>query len=225
MSRNWLLVRLKAPLMSFGGEAVDHVGPTRDFPSASMITGLIANALGWRWGEKERHQELQDRLIFGAAISCEGEVLTDTQNAELAKKDKGWTTSGVSEGRAGDSYGGPHRRRRDYLMDAEVLVALRLEPAEVDPTIEVIASALDRPARPLFIGRKSCLPTGRLFAGVHQAETVCDALLAVTEPGSRAIWPEGEGPEGDRLSDISDLRNWLSGLHGGARRVIGGVLP
>ncbi len=34
--------------MSFGGEIVDNFGVTRRFPSASMLTGLIANALGWR---------------------------------------------------------------------------------------------------------------------------------------------------------------------------------
>ena len=44
----------------------------------------------------------------------------------------------------------------------------------------------------------------------------------------RAIWPVGEGPEdGDdvfRVVDLPDLRNWRTGLHGGTRRVVEGVV-
>ena len=43
-----LVLRLEAPLMAFGGETIDNLGIIRPFPAASMITGLFANALGWR---------------------------------------------------------------------------------------------------------------------------------------------------------------------------------
>ena len=43
-----LILNLEAPLMAFGGETIDNHGVTRRFPSASMLTGLFANALGWR---------------------------------------------------------------------------------------------------------------------------------------------------------------------------------
>ena len=42
-----LILRLEAPLMAFGGETIDNLGVVRRFPSASMLTGLLANALGW----------------------------------------------------------------------------------------------------------------------------------------------------------------------------------
>ena len=41
--RNHLILTLEAPLMSFGGITIDHLGVTRDFPAASMLTGLLAN--------------------------------------------------------------------------------------------------------------------------------------------------------------------------------------
>jgi CRISPR-associated Cas5-like protein len=41
-----LLLRLEAPLMSFGGVAIDYRGVTRTFPGCAMLTGLITNALG-----------------------------------------------------------------------------------------------------------------------------------------------------------------------------------
>lgn len=66
MSHQWLHLRLAAPLMAFGGVAIDHVGPTREFPSASAMSGLLANALELRREESAQHQAVQDRLIFGA---------------------------------------------------------------------------------------------------------------------------------------------------------------
>ena len=40
----------------FQGVAIDHVAVTRDFPAQSMLTGLLANALGWARTEWEKHQ-------------------------------------------------------------------------------------------------------------------------------------------------------------------------
>ena len=66
-----LILALESPLMAFGGETIDNLGVIRWFPSASMLTGLLANALGWRRIERERHQRLQDRLVFAARIDRE----------------------------------------------------------------------------------------------------------------------------------------------------------
>ena len=57
-----------------------------------MLAGLIGNALGWHWSNSAAHQAMQDRMIFGARIEREGVLLTDSQNVQLAKNDKGWTT-------------------------------------------------------------------------------------------------------------------------------------
>ena len=65
-----LIMNLESPLMAFGGETIDNYGVVRWFPSASMLTGLLANALGWRRIERQRHQRLQDRLIFGGGYAC-----------------------------------------------------------------------------------------------------------------------------------------------------------
>src|SRR4051812_35801487 len=154
-----LLLRLEAPLMAFGREMVDARGPIRDFPAGSMLTGLIANALGFDRAERTAHQRLQQRLVFGARLDDPGALLRDFQTAELRAADQGWTTRGQPEGRAGGArtYDSPHIRERDYLADACITVALRLEPVDEAPLLGAIAAALEKPARPLFIGRKSCL--------------------------------------------------------------------
>lgn len=110
-----LLLRLEAPLMAFGGETIDNFGVIRDFPALSMVTGLLANALGWGREETERHHRLQERLVLGARINRPGAPIQDNQNARLDAKDAGWTTRGVPEGRTGGAatYASPHRRFRD----------------------------------------------------------------------------------------------------------------
>jgi CRISPR system Cascade subunit CasD len=230
MSRH-LLIRISSPLIAFGGEAIDNFGVTRDFPALSMVTGLLANALGWDRGDDELHNMLQQRLVMGARLELPGSRLTDFQTAQLSANDKGWTTWGTVEERRGGaaSYDGPHLRYRDYHADLTALLAIRLEPADQSPTLDAIAQALDHPQRPLFIGRKPCLPVGRLVAGWIDAENVLNALQLVPHPGGissiRAQWPDGEGQlPGDRATDVCDERNWTSGVHGGWRSVREGLL-
>jgi CRISPR system Cascade subunit CasD len=242
-ARTWLVLRLEAPLLSFGAVAIDQRGVIWDFPALSMLTGLFANALGWERTQRAEHQALQDRLVFASRREDEPYhgVFTDVQNAEMEKSDSGWTTRGTPEGRDGGSYGGPHRRFRDYHPDALVSVVVSLaqptctSPAGAfSPVLGDLAAALDRPERPLFIGRKPCLPTANLNAGFIQAETGHEAIssLAPASAGHtakapyRAQWPAGEGPTSgpqvDRGIALPDRRNWISGLHGGTRHVIEG---
>lgn len=218
--------------MAFGGETIDNFGVIRDFPALSMVTGLLANALGYRREESELHDRLQSRLVIGARLDRAVHRLTDFQTAQLGKDDKSWTTWGAPEERRGgaDSYNAPHLRYRDYHASLSVLVALRLTSADERPDLNDLAHALDHPARPLFIGRKSCLPSSRIFAGWQTAENVLHALQIAEgqecPTRTRLQWPEGEGVlDGDRLIDLCDERNWTSGVHGGWRPVREGSLP
>ncbi len=225
-----LLLRLRAPIIAFGGETIDNLGVTRRFPALSMVTGLLANALGWDRAEDAAHNRLQARLLIGTRLESEGCAITDFQTAQLNSKDVGWTTWGVPEGRAGGAttYESPHLRYRDFYADLNALVALRLEPANEFPTLENISSALDRPARPLFIGRKPCVPSTRLFAGWCEADNILSALSAQPMADGQALpvqWPRGEGEQANsRAYDLCDERNWTSGVHGGWRPVLEGTL-
>jgi CRISPR system Cascade subunit CasD len=232
-----LLVRLQAPLIAFGGETIDNYGVTRRFPALSMMTGLFANALGWGRADAALHDRLQARLVMGTRLDAEGATLADYQTARLYENEAGWTTHGDPEGRAkSPSYGLDDdgrksltlQRYRDYYADLSALVAVRLEPADEVPTLEDLASALDHPARPLFIGRKPCLPSGRLSAGWCEAANILAALNAQPTVGCSPVpaqWPQGEGSlEYSQSQDLCDERNWISGVHGGWRPVLEGML-
>ena len=232
--RRHLVLRLASPLIAFGGEAIDNLGVIRDFPALSMVTGLLANALGWDRSDAPAHNRLQERLRLGCVLVPGAQHIRDVQTARLGKDDKGWTTWGVPEDRAGGAgtYAGPHLRYRDYHADLTAWVALTLLPAEEEPTLQTIAQALDKPARPLFIGRKPCLPTDRLVAGWQEAADLRSALQAIVDaqPSTKpkpwpAQWPDGEGHQpGDRVLDVCDERNWHTQLHGGWRPVRQGLL-
>ena len=121
-----------------------------------------------------------------------------------------------------------------------VTVALRLDPASGSPTLDDLASALQEPERPLFIGRKPCIPSAPLVGDkdIVEGDTALRALLDRpikietddTDPDDpvRLLWPDREGVEDirvDRSYMLTDQRNWVSGLHGGGRLVCEGTRP
>ena len=235
-----LLLDLDAPLMSFGGDLVDAYGVVRDFPAKSMLAGLLANALGWERHDADAHAALQARIVMGSARVGEGQRQREFQTAQLGANDRGWTTRGRVEGRAGgaDTYRSPHIRYRDMDADARVLMAFRLNPAELAPDLDMLAAALMRPERPLFIGRKPFVPSRPLCCGIAEAETIPAALVAglamLDAPPPRrdtlrAQWPVGEAPDASLVSgaqeeELTDERHWPSGVHAGLRRVMQGRL-
>lgn len=227
MTTPHLILRLDAPLMSFGGVAVDNYGRTDAFPSTSLVTGLIANALGYDRTEGDRLDDLQARIVHAARLDRAGRPLMDYQTVQLSKDDKGWTTRGVPEGRGGGSLS-THIRERDYWADRIVTVALRLAPAFGDPDapdLGRVAAALAEPARPLFIGRKPCLPFGPILIGRADAPNAVAALEAwpLAEgfddiARHLAWWPQAEcspAPVDTRTITVYGRKNWRSGVHGG----------
>ena len=161
-----------------------------------------------------------------------GGRLTDFQSVAIRHGEESWTTRGAPEGRAGGAYQND-LRWRDYYADMCVTVALRLDPPQAAPALDDLAAALQEPMRPLYIGRKSCLPAAPLYGGFAEGESALAALLAT--PGvnaaarsCRLLWPVQEGV--DKVTPLrtyllTDQRNWVSGAHGGGRTVCEGVTP
>lgn len=228
----WMHLRLRAPMAAFGGEIVDAHGVIRNVPAQSMLTGLLANALGWERSMREEHQALQDRIVFGAVWERDIGLsrMVDYQTARLGKGDRAWTTQGVPAGRDGgaSTYNGAHQRWREFHADLRLSIVLRLDLEETSPTLDDLSAALRRPARPLFIGRKSCLPSSPIFAGWVEAASARGALETVAPAGSTGLfasWPAAERTDGsNRITTVTDERNWISGLHGGGREVCEGLI-
>ena len=236
-----LMLDLNAPLMAFGTTLVDNRGVIGAFPAASMLCGLLANALGYDQGDFAAHQRLQARLRFAARIDEEGRRLVDYQTVDLGQPfmvGTGWTTRGHREDRkGGPASQGTHIRLRHYWAGRRCVIACTLAPDAEAPTLERVAAAIEQPARPLFLGRKTCLPAAPLLAGRTEAAALLAALqgfpdtLQQAPPGAEraarpvpAQWPAEEpGPARETLA-ICDERDWANQFHGGTRRVNRGLI-
>lgn len=234
MTVDALLLRLDAPLMSFGGTVVDQINPTRDFPGRAMLAGLFGNALGFVHGEAARLSSLQQRLRWAAREDLPGRPFMDYQTVNLAADfmQQGWTTRGQPEGRkGGDNV--TTIRNRHYLANAVYVVAVSLTDGE-GPTLDDLDRALQHPARPLFLGRKCCIPSTPLRYGRVTADRLRDAL---THPDAhritrrlsrspekrenrlRAWWPVEDGTEIGRTIAFTDDMDWENQIHVGRRYV------
>lgn len=216
--------------MSFGTAAVDHHRTIQAWPPVSLLTGLIGNALGWERRHPQALDALQRRIRWAARLDRPGTALVDFQTAQLRQADAGWTTRGLVEGRDGGAgtYRSPLLRYRHYRGDASVVVALRLEPADEPPTLDDIAQALDRPARPLFLGRKGCPPATRLVLGMVDAPDNVMALDQVAPADSEDAFARpsvyfNKGASAPPANAVvhwtSDERRFDVDLHGGRQPV------
>ncbi len=196
-----LLLRLEAPLLAFGGQAIDEKRVIQELPARSTLTGLLANALGWLHTDVEALQSLQQRLDFAVRRDRPGDLLEDYQTVDLGQPflRQGWTTRGRPEGREGGSSQGTHISRRHYLAGAAFTVALRLDPAEASPTLDDLHRALRHPARPLFLGRKACQPSRPLVGHRDEVDRLRapSVLAALAEtPAWASSPPQSTAPDG-----------------------------
>lgn len=239
-----LILRFDAPLMSFGAPIVDNRGEINPYPALSMMTGLLGNALGVDHSEFQRLDRLQERLRYASRQDRKGRQIQDYQTVDLSKSymddDRAWTTRDTLEQRKGGSASsGTHIRYRDYWADSVHSVALTLVPADESPTLNEISQALLQPVRPLFVGRKTCLPTESLHTFCMKAESLPEALAQAPLHGRHdererhpAWWPthpDADPPTSDAIREemrqpITDRRDWKNQIHTGERWLAEGTI-
>lgn len=160
MRMSTLLLRLAGPLQAWGYDSKFETRRTGREPTKSGVTGLLAAALGRR-----RDEPLDDLafLKFGVRVDKEGELVRDYHTVKVEKKT-------------------PCLTYRYYLSDATFLVGFESEDETLLKTLE---QALYNPAFPLFLGRRSCVPTLPLVIGVRPLGLI-EALRS--EPWQLSPW-------------------------------------
>lgn len=243
MTHRYLVLRLESPMVAFGDTMIDSLGRIRETPSLSAISGLLGNALGVRREEYDRLARLQDRIVFACRLDHVAARFSDFQTAQLNGNDRGWTTSGRIQERAGGSttFDSPHIRERDYDSDISIVLVVRVKDSTEVPTLDDISHAVQWPARPLFLGRKCCLPSAPLFQGFVEAESALDALKRVPlrQRGPQHPWraddaaqtgvvvtlpPEERCPDGFETVFSTERRDWPAGVHAGEQRRFRGTV-
>jgi CRISPR system Cascade subunit CasD len=212
-----IVLRLEAPLMSFGAVSVDALGRTAPFPGRSMITGLFGSAIGVDYCDTAILNRIQDAIRVSAREDRRGTVIEDYQTVDLSKPHmrQGWTTGNRVEGRWGASFEATHIRVREMISGGALTVAVTLEDECL--TLEAVAAALQRPAHPLFIGRKHAIPSAPIFVGICEGRSLSEILraappLAPLHAGTRCWLPGVAEPP---CEPIYDVRDWLNQIHTG----------
>lgn len=141
-----LLLKLAAPLQSWGSSSRFARRTTDAQPTKSGVIGLMAAAMGRR-----RTDPIEDLLglRFGVRVDQPGELIRDFQTA---RSFDGATSMPLSD--------------RYYRSDAVFLAAVEGE----DMLISSLDQALRHPYFPLFLGRRSCPPVGRVTLGVQSGD-------------------------------------------------------
>ncbi len=201
---NTLFLRLEGPMQAWGLRARWSERDTADAPTKSGIIGLLGCALGLR-RDDARLRALSDELRMGVRIDLPGTLMRDYHTtgggrfvlapAKSHFHDQPYTggvlSAEVSKGRIKVK---PETdvSERYYLADASFRVALQGET-----NLEELASAVQQPVWPLFLGRKSCVPSAPIYDGLGQ---FADLPTALSEPTfSRRVWQAWERQRPDRL--------------------------
>ncbi|WFF72817.1 type I-E CRISPR-associated protein Cas5/CasD [Proteiniclasticum sp. QWL-01] len=168
-----LLLRLAGPLQSWGiGSKYEGRRQTERYPTKSAVIGLLASALG-----RKRDQSVDDlaQLKFGVRIDREGTLIRDFHTAKANNGKDSYITN------------------RYYLSDACFLAGVEGNP----DLIHRLEEALNYPMFPLFLGRRSCPPEGRINLGI-QSSNLKEALSNYP--------PLCRGGEWDKLGDTAEYR-------------------
>ena len=173
-----LLLRLASPMQSWGLDSKFERRGTMREPTKSGVIGMLAAAMGRR-----RDEAIDDlaALRFGVRLDQPGQLLRDFHTAKV-NIDKP-----------------PYVTERYYLTDAVFVVGLEGDYE----LLQDLERAIANPAFPLFLGRRSCPPTGRLVLGIRD-RSMDDALRE--EPWQASAWFQDRAPESFVIMVIKDSK-------------------
>jgi CRISPR system Cascade subunit CasD len=162
-----LLLRIRAPMMSWGDHSRFTIRDTRTEPTKSAIIGLLCAALG-----RPRWESVNDlaALKLGVRVDKEGIVQCDYHTVMDSIK---------SSGGRGDTV----VSQRYYIADADYVVGLEGNNRFF---LEQLDRALQQPKWQLYFGRKSFIPSRPIRIGLHN-EPLLRALQQYPYEGKREV--------------------------------------
>lgn len=173
-NQNTLFLRLAGPMQSWGTSSRFQLRRTDLYPSKSGVLGMLLCAMGVRREDSSQALDPLTPLLMGVRVDLSGTLDWD------------YHTAGAKIGiRRADGKGSKRTEstgeietllsHRQYLYDASFLVVLQ----GATDTITDCARALDKPAWPLFLGRKCCIPAEPVFGRTGSFDKLTDALSSI----------------------------------------------
>lgn len=168
----FLALRLVGPLQSWGYDSQFNRRNTGLVPTKSAIAGMICAAHGYSRGSQAEKDFLT--LFFHTRMLTISIPLVSTRKSRQLPVQRLEDYHTVQNSRKaevkGDNIKDCHITRRQYLVDASFGVLIE---GEID-LISKAAGALANPVWGIWLGRKCCLPSAPILAGLR--DTRADAL-------------------------------------------------
>jgi CRISPR system Cascade subunit CasD len=144
-------------------------------PSKSGIAGICVAALGYPRGSEAERRFLGDfSRITMTAIAIPRQIGNRKLQTQRLHDYHTVQNTKTADGKIKDC----HITHRQYLLDARFGILLK-GPIQV---ISAIGNALQDPVWGIFLGRKACIPTIPLFAGLEDSEVNALRLLIGDSP-------------------------------------------
>ena len=182
-----LLLRLKAPLQSWGMASRFSIRDTAKEPSKSGVIGLLCAALGISRDNANTDNPTFNaltKLKFGVRVNREGVMQKDYHTAQNIAKADGSKPNKETE-----------LSTRWYLADADFTVGLESEDL---PFLENLQNAVKNPKWQLFLGRKSFVPSVPVYLakdGIQNGELESVLRLDSENVEKRLVLENGQGTE------------------------------
>jgi CRISPR system Cascade subunit CasD len=187
----YLLLWFEGPLQSWGADSKFGRRDTLFFPTKSGVLGLICAALGASGEQRELLAEMAPReQVVISYVPPRRDGTTDKAERETPLLDFHMVGAGYDDSDpwqnlhipkkadGGKAVGGGSKMTyRYYLQDAKFAVIVEVPARKAD----VFADALQNPVYDIYLGRKNCVPTEKVF------QAVCDTReAALAEAGTIA---------------------------------------
>lgn len=186
--RDYLVMRLYAPLVSWGEIAVGEMRHSATYPSKSALLGLLGAALGARRDDDKAQARLNAGYVFGVKLCSAGFPLRDYHTVQAPKnkaKERYYTRrEEVERGELNTLL-----TEREYRCDALAVVAVATT-GDIALPLQDLAKHLKAPHFPLYLGRKSCPLAVPLNPQVNTFSSLKDALDSLDEvvlPGTVSV--------------------------------------
>jgi CRISPR system Cascade subunit CasD len=180
-----LLLRLKAPLQSWGMSSRFSIRDTAKEPSKSGVIGLLCAALGISRDDANTDNPTFNaltKLKFGVRVNREGVMQKDYHTAQnIAKADGGIKETELST--------------RWYLADADFLVGFESDDLQF---LESLQNAVKNPKWQLFLGRKSFVSSVPIYLakdGIQNGELESVLRLDSENVEKRLVIESEQGTE------------------------------
>lgn len=158
--KSYLAIRLMGPLQSWGFDSQYNRRNTGLMPTKSAIAGICCAALGWSRGSTEEQEFL---VKFGEVKMTAIAIPRNGVKKELpVRRLQDYHTvqnTKTADGKNKDC----HITHRQYLSDASFGVILEGSSSQ----LKQIADALGNPVWGIWLGRKTCIPSAPVLAGLQ----------------------------------------------------------